>query len=562
MSHHEACLFSKKRSEDLKSYWEFDAGIIARGCISDRDGKSWDSCEWSWNSEDIFEVECKWIIPFFTYLPCNSWCGRCHNDIDFFICFAEIIPDELTNWRGFLVIRIIESAGEYEWSYHRTTLDLCPESGFAVRRDIMGSRGDETIADTIIAGHIGSDFCWADDVVDRDSIRCMWKWDIHDLSAKLSEFLDSNLDLPFHSSVYTIDEILLGYSYLHTLQVFLLPDLLINLDRFLKWCCIMRIMSSRDLVELSSITDLLGKISWGIQRWCHCYHSISGIASICGLESYYSAHAGWLPDTPSSICAKCCRRKSGCNCNGWSRRRSTWDTRRIPWILGRTECAILAASTHRVFIHICLTKWHISSFFHPIRHCRFIRRDKILKHLGACGCTDSFFTKQILYRDRKRVLSSFEILDRKSSESVQFSIEFLGTIEEVIINLNIGCFSSFYEIGKLKERKVFEVHNEWMREKFERSIEKKSEKTILTIHIILYNTYMSWNTVCHLSQPILGTTCPQWAHFEARKLRQNEGGIICSKSNCPFIQSDIGERARAVLVWKPGESRKIIVLKS
>lgn len=88
----------------------------------------------------------------------------------------------------------------------------------------MRSLCDMTVADTIIASHVGGYLCWADDIVDRDPMRRMWEGDIDDLCPEFSEFLDSATDSFLHSRFDTLDEILFRNSDSHSGEISSFPD--------------------------------------------------------------------------------------------------------------------------------------------------------------------------------------------------------------------------------------------------------------------------------------------------------------------------------------------------
>lgn len=175
MSDHETLLFSEDGSKDLESDGEFDTRIILRGCESDRDDESRDSCERGWNCEDVFEVESKWIVSFFPNLPGDRRSCRCDDDIDLSKSLRKILTDQFSYTRSLSIVGIIEPRGEHIGSDHRATLGLRSESLDSILSDIMDSISTVTIANTIVASEIGCDFGRVDDVICRDSVLSMWE---------------------------------------------------------------------------------------------------------------------------------------------------------------------------------------------------------------------------------------------------------------------------------------------------------------------------------------------------------------------------------------------------
>jgi len=97
MTHHETLLFSEDWTEDLESNWEVDTCVILGAGVSNWHHESRNTSERCRDSKYIFEIECEWIIPFGSYLPCDSRCSGSDDDIYLFERFFEVITDELTN---------------------------------------------------------------------------------------------------------------------------------------------------------------------------------------------------------------------------------------------------------------------------------------------------------------------------------------------------------------------------------------------------------------------------------------------------------------------------------
>ena len=218
-------------------------------------------------------------------------------------------------------------------------------------------------------------------------------------------------------------------------------------------------MTSGNLIEPSCISHCPSKISRTIKWWCHRHNSIPGITPISRLESYHPTHTRRLTNWSTSISSESSRNKSSSYRNSRSKWWTTRNTSWIPRITGRTKCTILPTSSHRKFIHICFTKRDKSSSFHTFCNSRFIWRNKIYKHLRTCSGTNSCFTKNILYSNRKCIFwISSKRLFWKSIKCIKIRIILLGSLKKIIIYFRSCCFSAFYKFRKLKKRKVFEVH--------------------------------------------------------------------------------------------------------
>ena len=125
----------------------------------------------------------------------------------------------------------------------------------------MSSLCDMTIADAIIACHIGRDFCWTDDIVDRNPLGCMWERDVDDLCSEFSKLLDRSTDSLLDSLLDTFYEILFRNSDTHSAEIFSFPDFWIESHRICERSRIMRIMSRSHFIKTSSITNSVSKVS-------------------------------------------------------------------------------------------------------------------------------------------------------------------------------------------------------------------------------------------------------------------------------------------------------------
>ena len=109
VSDHETLLFTEYRTEDLETDRKFDRVIILRGGESDRNHESRNTSERCRNREDIFEVECEWIISLLTDLPCDRRRCRRDDDIDQGKCLSKILTDQFSYTSRLSIIRIIET---------------------------------------------------------------------------------------------------------------------------------------------------------------------------------------------------------------------------------------------------------------------------------------------------------------------------------------------------------------------------------------------------------------------------------------------------------------------
>jgi hypothetical protein len=114
--------FSELWSHYLQTDRESERGVVSGCSVASRDRDAWDTCEGSWDGENICHIICERIIVHLTYLPCDHRGDRSCEDIDLCEYFCEFSADELSDERGAMIVGVIKTRGECKGTNHDSSL--------------------------------------------------------------------------------------------------------------------------------------------------------------------------------------------------------------------------------------------------------------------------------------------------------------------------------------------------------------------------------------------------------------------------------------------------------